>query len=82
MLVGVKQSGPSGVRCQTVWFAAGEAILAALSLRFVWQCEGAVVILGGLHMSTHSLGKHPMCHTSRLQHEGLGSHLNLNFLYD
>jgi hypothetical protein len=45
------------------------------------QCEGAVVSLGGLHMFTHTLGKHPMCHTSRLQHDGLGSHLNLNFIY-
>jgi hypothetical protein len=35
----------------------------------------------GLHMSTHTLGKHPICHTSRLPHDGLGSHLNLNSVY-
>jgi hypothetical protein len=39
-----------------------------------------VVSLGGLHMSTHTPGKHPMCHTSRLQHDDLESHLNLNLL--
>jgi hypothetical protein len=26
-------------------------------LRFVWQCEGAVVSLGGLHMSTYTLAR-------------------------
>jgi hypothetical protein len=63
-----------GARCQTIWFAAGEAILA--SLRFVSLCGDARVVrwrggvavvrpLGGLHMSTHTaLGKHPIRHTS------------------
>jgi hypothetical protein len=46
-------------------------------MRSVWKCEGAVVILGGLHMSTHTLGKHSIWHTSRLQHGVLGSHLSI-----
>jgi hypothetical protein len=87
----VKQSGPIGIRCQTVWLAAGEAILdydgwrLACALCFFCvargdRVHGAVVSLGGLYMFIHTLGKHPICHASRLQHGGLGSHFNLNFI--
>jgi hypothetical protein len=65
---------------------AGVAILAALLALCVANANAnanARVMRGGQsrgaeHMSTHTLGKHPMCHTSRQQHDGLGSHLNLN----
>jgi hypothetical protein len=45
--------------------------------------DGQSFLWGGCtcQMSTHTLGKHPICHTSTLQHDGLGSHLNLNFIY-
>jgi hypothetical protein len=36
---------------------------------------------GSAKMPTHTLGKHPICHTSRLRHDGLGSHLNPNVIY-
>jgi hypothetical protein len=41
-------------------------------------CDGQS---GGLHVFIHNPGEHPICNASRLQHDGLGSYLDLIFIF-
>jgi hypothetical protein len=91
MLVGCLTMSNSPVRevfdVQQFGSPRAKQFLRLCTLCGTWHnaCEGAVrwSSLWGLHMSTHTLGKHPISHTSidnNMTAYDL-THINLNFIY-